>query len=153
MGVFSRTNYADTSANNGAAYNLITIGGGSKLTRVEVRGAITFPGESATVSDWFNGGPLLGIQAYPASGSPLHLPSDINNNGMIVVECHVPGEIAATWAPSTDTGAVLLGGPISLTWAGQLALSPDTAIGLITGLIGSSGVTWLIAGTTTVWTT
>lgn len=150
---FTRTYYADTVANNGAAYNLISLGAGLMVTRVEVRGAVTFPGESATVSDWFNGGPLLAIQAYPASGSPLTLPADIGNNGIITCECHVPGEIAPGWAPSTDTGAILIGGPISLDWSGQLPLSEDTAVGLITGDILGAGPGWLIFGTTTVWTT
>jgi hypothetical protein len=153
MGIFSRTYFGDTTPNTGAAYNLISIGSGTTLTRVEVRGGITFPGQSAGASDYFLGGPLLGIQAYPAASSPLHLPTDIDNNGMIACECHVPGEIAATWAPSTDTGAVLLGGPISLTWAGQLPIGTDTAVGLITGPIGTPPVGWLIFGTCTVWTT
>lgn len=153
MGTFSRTYFADTEPNTGAAYNLISVGSGTTLTRVEVRGAITYVGQSAVVADWFTGGPLFGIQAYPAAESPLHLPTDINNNGMIVCECHVPGEIAATWAPSSDTAAVLVGGPISLTWAGQLPIGTDTAVGLVTGQLTDTEVGWLIFGTCTVWTT
>lgn len=149
---FSRTYFNDTAANTGGAYNLISVGGGVVLTRVEVRGAVTFPGEAPTVSDWFDGGPLLGIQAYPASGSPLHLPADINNNGMILAECHVPTEISIGWAPSTDTGAGLIGGPISLDWAGQLPVEDDIAIGLITGQLFTGETGWLIFGSCTVWT-
>src|SRR6202034_4156764 len=79
MGMFSRTYFGDTTPNTGAAYNLISIGSGTTLTRVEVRGGITFPGQSAGASDYFLGGPLLGIQAYPAASSPLHLPTDIDH--------------------------------------------------------------------------
>ena len=146
------TYWYDTEANDGNSYGTQVIGSGNILCRVEVRGAIAFPIGSLTADGaGFSLDTMHGLQLLINDSSLLTLPADITDSRWLTVEAHVPTEVVAVWAPSSDTAGSAVGGPIRLSWAGQMPLTDDMELAYTTGTLGAATDGWFMYGTMQVW--
>lgn len=137
------------SPNSGQNYGPISVGAGNKLTRVRFRGSIIYPPATITTSGAVQDPIVWGLQ-WGALG---YTPASIENTASwstptwLKIEYHVPGQIGIAWAPSTDTCGFVSGGPVDLTWIGQLPLPAGADVYLSTGYAYSTTLAWEIYGT------
>lgn len=145
-------NWEQTSPTGGGNLAILTVNPLTKLLRVEVRGAITYPASTYTSSATGYANPVMyGIQAIPHGNTPLALPANITAADWLVVEQREPGEASIAWAPSTDTSAAFAGGGYSLDWAGQKYYNADTDLVITDGQSAGYSLTWMNFGTMRIW--
>ena len=153
MGIRSEIAWTDVTLQAPHSGSAITLGGPIKLFHAEVNATFASAGLTFESGDFFIPSFMWGIQAIPAGDTPVTLPTDLNDNVWLVVEGGESGTAAATWAPSSDTAAILLSTTIELKWSGQLFLAVDTAIYFTTGLLPGAAGDLVTGGTMTVWST
>lgn len=91
-----------------------------KLYRVEARGVITFPLATLGSASNFYNSTVWGIQWGAHGYAPRDPIAGGDDGNWLAIAEHVPGEVNATWSPTTSNAYGLTGGPLSLDWAGQL---------------------------------
>lgn len=95
------------------------IGAINKLIRARVSGAINYQGSSITDTSVFGNFLLwaLSIVGHGSSALDIILAGDSNQ---FLIRQQTRGATVATWAPNTDTAAVLASLEIAAEWQGQL---------------------------------
>jgi hypothetical protein len=151
--VFRITNtWYDTATNTGANYGVTEVPAGNVLTRVEVKGELGFP-----TADFVDGGygfsivTMWGLQWLINGSSLLTLPADESDQRWLTVQSHINDGICATWAPNTDTSAVIVSAPCHIRWAGQLKATDDMELAFTTGVLGGSPTGWYLYGAMELW--
>lgn len=135
---------APSSSVQFGAFNLGPV---NKLHRIRVRGSVVFPNVALTSTSQLANPVVWGIQWGDTGYTPFTLVADADDAHFLAVESHVNDEINVTWAPSTDTSANIVGGPLRLDWAGQLFLGVNADIYLTVSHTFTTALTWATMGT------
>jgi hypothetical protein len=115
-----------TTFSSAKQYGPFNISGLGKLSRVRVRGVVTFPLATFGSATQLYNSTVWGIQHVPHGSAANDAISGGDSDAWLDLAEHVPDEINATWAPTSANAFSVTGGPLRLDWAGQLAINANT---------------------------
>ncbi len=133
-------------------YGPLTVPGGTKATRVQVRGAVSFEASTASSTSQLKNDLVHGVQ-YGLSGyTPVTIEtSSFPPSQWLRVESMVPSTGFAIWTPTTADANFLDRYLIRYDWHGQLPIADDTDFYYDIGAYSSLDFMYGFFGSVQVW--
>jgi hypothetical protein len=97
-----------------------------KFYKFEVNGQINFQGSAISVASVLANPIVFGVQQVPHTAAGEDIITSFDSETWLVRRQTGSQDLVTTWAPSTDTAAVLGSLATRDRWAGQLAIGGDT---------------------------
>ena len=99
-----------------------------KFYRVEIRGEMNYQGASLTDTGVLANFPAWGVQQVPHTAAGEDVITSFDGYTWFARRQTGCLDYITSWAPTTDTAAVIAGVAMTEDWAGQLAIGGDTDI-------------------------